>query len=131
MSLVASVCQPSTLRRLICPEASNAQNNMAAVSASFGQPRHHLTLMMWSEGAGWWNVPQDFSSRGRSMTILGSGQPLRSRCTTIGIRAISLGGFGSYYAMLTIPDVPGYDGRKPLKVRLCLIEGSNAARPWC
>ena len=31
--LVASVCQPSTLRMLICPEASSAQNNMAAVSA--------------------------------------------------------------------------------------------------
>src|SRR5450631_1231449 len=27
------VCQPSTLRMLICPEASNAQNNIAAVSA--------------------------------------------------------------------------------------------------
>ena len=33
MSLVASVCQPSILRMLIWPEASNAQNNMAAVSA--------------------------------------------------------------------------------------------------
>src|SRR2546430_17241133 len=33
MGFVASVCQPSTLRILICPEASNAQNNIAAVSA--------------------------------------------------------------------------------------------------
>src|SRR5262249_42467788 len=33
MGLVSSVCQPSTLRMLICPDASNAQNNMAAVSA--------------------------------------------------------------------------------------------------
>src|ERR1700724_3138100 len=33
MGLVASVCQPSTLRMLICPDASNAQNNIAAVSA--------------------------------------------------------------------------------------------------
>ena len=33
MGLVASVCQPSILRMLIWPEASNAQNNMAAVSA--------------------------------------------------------------------------------------------------
>src|ERR1700730_4447469 len=33
MGLVASVCQPSTLRMLIWPEASNAQNSMAAVSA--------------------------------------------------------------------------------------------------
>src|SRR5258707_15499654 len=33
MGFVASVCQPSTLRMLICPEASSAQNSMAAVSA--------------------------------------------------------------------------------------------------
>ena len=33
MGLVASVCQPSTLRMLIWPEAISAQNNMAAVSA--------------------------------------------------------------------------------------------------
>jgi hypothetical protein len=33
MGLVASVCPPSTLRGLIWPEASKAQNNMAAVSA--------------------------------------------------------------------------------------------------
>jgi hypothetical protein len=33
MGAVASVCQPSTFRMAICPEASNAQNNMAAVSA--------------------------------------------------------------------------------------------------
>jgi hypothetical protein len=33
MGCVASVCQPSTFRMLICPEASNAQNSMAAVSA--------------------------------------------------------------------------------------------------
>ena len=33
MGWVASVCQPSTLRMLIWPEASNAQNSMAAVSA--------------------------------------------------------------------------------------------------
>src|SRR5437899_2651169 len=33
MSLLARVCQPSILRMLICPEASNAQNNIAAVSA--------------------------------------------------------------------------------------------------
>jgi hypothetical protein len=33
MGLVARVCQPSTLRILICPEASSAQNNIAAVSA--------------------------------------------------------------------------------------------------
>jgi hypothetical protein len=33
MGLVANVCQPSTLRMLIWPEASKAQNNMAAVSA--------------------------------------------------------------------------------------------------
>ena len=33
MGFVASVCQPSTLRMLVWPEASNAQNNMAAVSA--------------------------------------------------------------------------------------------------
>jgi hypothetical protein len=30
---VASVCQPSTLRMLIWPDASNAQNSIAAVSA--------------------------------------------------------------------------------------------------
>src|SRR2546430_16041052 len=33
MGFVASVCQPSTFRMLICPEASSAQNNIAAVSA--------------------------------------------------------------------------------------------------
>src|SRR6188474_2597960 len=33
MGFVANVCQPSTLRMLICPEASSAQNNIAAVSA--------------------------------------------------------------------------------------------------
>src|ERR1700692_1074065 len=33
MGFVARVCQPSTLRMLICPEASSAQNNIAAVSA--------------------------------------------------------------------------------------------------
>src|SRR6516225_7864607 len=33
MGIVASVCQPSTFRMLICPEASSAQNNIAAVSA--------------------------------------------------------------------------------------------------
>jgi hypothetical protein len=33
MVVVASVCQPSTLRMLIWREASSAQNNMAAVSA--------------------------------------------------------------------------------------------------
>src|SRR3977135_4269444 len=33
MGFVARVCQPSTFRMLIWPEASNAQNNMAAVSA--------------------------------------------------------------------------------------------------
>jgi hypothetical protein len=27
------LCQPSTFRIVICPEANNAQNNMAAVSA--------------------------------------------------------------------------------------------------
>jgi hypothetical protein len=32
MDLVASVCQPSTLRMLICPEASKAQNSIAALS---------------------------------------------------------------------------------------------------
>src|SRR6202163_4846552 len=33
MGFVARVCQPSTLRMLICPEASSAQNMIAAVSA--------------------------------------------------------------------------------------------------
>src|SRR6202035_2787429 len=33
MGFVARLCQPSTLRMVICPEASSAQNNMAAVSA--------------------------------------------------------------------------------------------------
>src|SRR3982751_6215745 len=33
MGGVARVCHPSTLRMLIWPEASSAQNNMAAVSA--------------------------------------------------------------------------------------------------
>src|SRR6059058_4988871 len=33
MGIVARVCQPSTFRMLICPEASSAQNNIAAVSA--------------------------------------------------------------------------------------------------
>ena len=33
MGFVASVFQPLTLRMLIWPEASKAQNNMAAVSA--------------------------------------------------------------------------------------------------
>jgi hypothetical protein len=33
MGFVASVCQPLTFRMLICPEASSAQNNIAAVSA--------------------------------------------------------------------------------------------------
>src|ERR1700751_3776670 len=33
MRLVARFCQPSTLRILIWPEASNAQNSIAAVSA--------------------------------------------------------------------------------------------------
>ena len=32
VGLVARVCQPSTLRMVICPEASSAQNSMAAVS---------------------------------------------------------------------------------------------------
>ena len=31
--LLARVCHPSTLRMVICPEASSAQNSMAAVSA--------------------------------------------------------------------------------------------------
>ena len=31
--LSARVCHPSTLRMVICPEASSAQNRMAAVSA--------------------------------------------------------------------------------------------------
>ena len=30
---MANVCQPSTLRIMICPQASGAQNNVAAVSA--------------------------------------------------------------------------------------------------
>jgi hypothetical protein len=34
MGFVASVCQPSTLRMLICPEASSAQNNIAAQRAA-------------------------------------------------------------------------------------------------
>src|SRR5713226_7697412 len=33
MGFVASVCHPSTFRMLIWPEASSAQNNMAAVAA--------------------------------------------------------------------------------------------------
>src|ERR1700675_4135509 len=33
MGFVARVCQPSTLRILIWPDASSTQNNMAAVSA--------------------------------------------------------------------------------------------------
>ena len=33
MGLVASVCQPSTFRMLIWPEASSAQKSIAAVSA--------------------------------------------------------------------------------------------------
>jgi hypothetical protein len=33
MDFVARLCQPSTLRMLIWPEASSAQNNMAVVSA--------------------------------------------------------------------------------------------------
>src|SRR5437016_9350102 len=33
MGFVARVCQPSTLRMLIGPEASSAQNDIAAVSA--------------------------------------------------------------------------------------------------
>ena len=33
MSFSGSVCQPSTLRMVIWPEASKAQNNIAAVSA--------------------------------------------------------------------------------------------------
>jgi hypothetical protein len=33
MGFVARVCQPSTLRMLICSDASNAQNIIAAVSA--------------------------------------------------------------------------------------------------
>src|SRR5262245_42834279 len=33
MGFVARVCQPSTLRMLIWPQASSAQNNTAAVSA--------------------------------------------------------------------------------------------------
>jgi hypothetical protein len=33
MGVVSRLCQPSTLRMLIWPEASSAQNNMAAVSA--------------------------------------------------------------------------------------------------
>src|SRR4030081_1908406 len=33
LGFTASVCHPSTLRMLICPEASSAQNSMAAVSA--------------------------------------------------------------------------------------------------
>src|SRR5512147_2960558 len=33
VGLVGSVCQPSTLRMVICPEASGAQNSIAAVSA--------------------------------------------------------------------------------------------------
>jgi hypothetical protein len=33
MGFVARLCQPWTLRMLIWPEASSAQNNMAAVSA--------------------------------------------------------------------------------------------------
>src|ERR1019366_9146841 len=33
MGFVASVCHPSTLRMLIWPEASSAQNSIAAVSA--------------------------------------------------------------------------------------------------
>src|SRR4026208_1566813 len=33
MGFVASVCQPSTFRIVLCPEASSDQNNIAAVSA--------------------------------------------------------------------------------------------------
>jgi hypothetical protein len=33
MGFVVRLCQPSTLRMLIWPKASGAQNNMAAVSA--------------------------------------------------------------------------------------------------
>src|SRR5712672_2736517 len=33
MGFVESVCQPSTFRMLICPDASSAQNSIAAVSA--------------------------------------------------------------------------------------------------
>ena len=36
MGFVASVCQPSTLRMLIWPDASSAQNNIAAVSRQHG-----------------------------------------------------------------------------------------------
>jgi hypothetical protein len=38
MGFVASVCQPSTLRMLIWPDASNAQNSIAAVSADGSYP---------------------------------------------------------------------------------------------
>ena len=36
MGFVASVCQPSTLRMLVWPEASSAQNSMAAVRWQHG-----------------------------------------------------------------------------------------------
>src|SRR6266567_2789105 len=41
MGLAASVCQPSTLRMLIWPDASRAQNSIAAVSA---EGQHGLGL---------------------------------------------------------------------------------------
>src|SRR6202030_460457 len=61
MGFVASVCQPSILRMLIWPEASSAQNNIAAVSADgstvcvlilrLNQPVRDHTLPKSKQGA--------------------------------------------------------------------------------
>ena len=45
MGFVARLCQPSTLRMLIWPEVSSAQNNMAAVFAD-GSTVHVLILRL-------------------------------------------------------------------------------------
>ena len=43
VSFSGSVCQPSTLRMVICPEASKAQNNIAAVSPDGEGDRVYMT----------------------------------------------------------------------------------------
>jgi hypothetical protein len=43
----ARVCQPSTLRMVICPEASSAQNSMAAVSGAVAGRRERPATRYW------------------------------------------------------------------------------------
>src|ERR1035437_4708764 len=50
MGFVESVCQPSTFRMLICPDASSAQNNIAAVSAEAREGEQAVSCLLQAVG---------------------------------------------------------------------------------